>query len=334
MRCGLRKRSIRGPRRSSPGPAIGAQLGLGEVRKPRARIGHDIAHPGDRKVEWRGAEQQRVDVIRVEPSDLGPGVVRRNADDDPLLVTGLGGPADHRVEGDAAAGQRRSLREEVEDTHEGNTNSDFGFRISELPSQASSDREGSSADERVACVGGAIFNIVGHTDFPSVGSFEHTMLRVAPHGKRAPKGGSARTLETGSPSWGAVACKRFLHSLILRSVEMTKGRAICSLGRNDSGGGRAYVRSVEMTKGRAIRSLGRNDSGGSIVSFSRSNLMMVGRLRRPNQNVIPSEGGPTESRDFSQGIRHQARPRGGAAPNSGDGASKRSVRGYPHATGT
>ena len=76
-----------------------------ECRETGARVGHDVTHPGHCEIERRSTECERIDLIWVQATDRGPRVIDRHTDDHPLLVAGIGGMPDHRLEGDAAAGQ-------------------------------------------------------------------------------------------------------------------------------------------------------------------------------------------------------------------------------------
>ena len=113
---------------SGPGAAVGIDLLVAELREPGARIRHDVAHPGNREVERRRPERQRMDTLGREPPDLRCGIVSGHADDGALRVSGHPGMSDKCIEGDAAAGQRRSLGEEMEDAHGKIMNYEFGIR--------------------------------------------------------------------------------------------------------------------------------------------------------------------------------------------------------------
>jgi hypothetical protein len=88
-----------------PGLAVQRQPLGPEVREPAARIGHDVAHPGQREVERRRAEVQGVDPVAGQAAHLRIGVVSRCGHRDSLIVAGRGPAADHGVQSDAAAGE-------------------------------------------------------------------------------------------------------------------------------------------------------------------------------------------------------------------------------------
>ena len=73
-----------GPRRP-----ISFDLVLREVREPRARVGHDVAHSGHSEIERRLAECQRVDLVSVQATNYRRRIVDRHSNDHPLVMTGV-----------------------------------------------------------------------------------------------------------------------------------------------------------------------------------------------------------------------------------------------------
>ena len=115
---------------SGPGAAVGSDLFVVELREPGARIRHDVTHAGNLEVERRRPERQRMDTLGREPPNRRCGIVSGHADDNALRESGNPGMPDKRIEGDAAAGERWSLGEEMEDAHGRIMNYEVGIRNS------------------------------------------------------------------------------------------------------------------------------------------------------------------------------------------------------------
>ena len=101
----------------APSRPVGLDLLVVHGVENRARVWHDVAHSGYGKPKLSTTKNERVNPIAIDPSDSGVRVIRRNPDDHALLPAGCFGVAHEGIEGDAAAGQGRPLREQMEDSH-------------------------------------------------------------------------------------------------------------------------------------------------------------------------------------------------------------------------
>jgi hypothetical protein len=76
------------PQMFDPRMAVGGDSALIQRRKPGARVGHDVTHSRDWKIERRFAERKRVNLFGLQPTDGGFRVVGRHSDRDALLPSG------------------------------------------------------------------------------------------------------------------------------------------------------------------------------------------------------------------------------------------------------